>query len=115
MKLQDKSVFVAELTTLGRRTGLPRTAELRLVYLDGKFYASSTGIQNKHWCRNMIKNPAVEVKAGGERFFCQARQVTNEKLRLRVLTLRDSPALTDRVVFEMTPQNPPQPNSLNSG
>lgn len=109
MKLKNESVFVAELTTVGRRTGLPRTVELRLVYLDGRFYASSTRIQNKHWCLNMIQNPSVEVKAGGERFVCQARQLTDEKARTRVLTLRDSPALMDRIVFEITPQNPTRP------
>jgi len=103
MKLRNESVVVAEITTIGRRTGLPRTVELRLVYLDGKFYASSARVQNKHWCRNMLKNPAVEVKAAGETFSCQAQQVTDEKLRRRVLTLRDSPALLERVVFEMTP------------
>ena len=106
MKLQNESVFVAELTTIGRRTGLPRTVELRLVYLNGRFYASSASIQNKHWCRNMIKNPSVEIKAGGECFASQARQLMDEKVRMRVLALRDSPALVDRVVFEMTPNNP---------
>ena len=107
MKPRNESVFVAELTTIGRRSGLPRSVELRLVYLDGRFYASSASIEKKHWCRNMIKNPAVEIKAGGERFACRARQVTDEKLRVCILGLRDSPALADRVVFEMTPQNPP--------
>lgn len=109
MKLRNESVFVAELTTVGRRTGLPRTVELRMVYLGGRLYASSARIQNKHWCRNLIKDPAVELKTAGECFACQARQLTNEKLRVRVLTLRDSPALMDRVVFEMIPQNPTQP------
>ncbi len=107
MTLRNESVFVGELTTIGRRTGLPRTVELRLVYLDGRFYASSASIQNKHWCRNLIKHPAVEIKAGGERFACQARQVTDENMRSRVLALRDSPALSNRVVFGMIPQLKP--------
>ena len=115
MRLKNESVFVGELTTIGRHTGLPRTVELRLVYLDSRFYASSARVQNKHWCLNMIKNPAVEIKVGSERFSCQARQVTDKNLRGRVLTLRDSPALLDRVVFEMTPQNPPQPTIINPG
>lgn len=105
MKLRNQSVFVAEITTVGRRTGLPRTVELRLVYLDGSFYASSARVENKHWCQNMLKNAAVQVKAGGERFSCRARLVAEEELRLRVLALRDSPALVDRAVFEMTPVN----------
>ncbi len=107
MKLKNESIFVGELTTIGRRTGLPRTVELRLVYRDGRFYASSASIQNKHWCRNLIKHPAVEIKARGERFACQTRQVTDDNVRSRVLALRDSPALSNRAVFEMTPQNLP--------
>jgi len=103
MKHRNGSVFVAKLTTVGRRTGLPRTVELRLVYLDGKFYASSAKIENKHWCRNMIHNPAVEVSAGGSRYACRARQVTEENLRRQVLALRDSPPLLERAVFEMAP------------
>ena len=104
MALQDESVFVAELTTVGRKSGLPRAVELRLVYLDGRLYASTSRVETKHWCRNLIKNPAVEVKADNQRLSCVAKQLTDEKLRLRILTLRDSPALLDRVVFEMTPQ-----------
>ena len=103
MKLQNGAVFVGELTTIGRRTGLPRTVELRMVYLDGRFYASSASIQTKHWCRNLIENPAVKVKAGGESFACEAGRVTDEKVRARVLGLRDSPPLSSRAVFEMTP------------
>jgi len=92
MQLKNESVFVGELTTVGRSTGLPRTVELRMVYLDGKFYAGSSNVQGKHWCRNMIKNSNVEVKAGGERFSCHARQIADEKLRVRVLKLRDAAA-----------------------
>ena len=105
MAPKNESVFVAELTTIGRKTGLRRAVELRLVYLDGRFYASSSKIQNKHWCRNLLKNPAVEIKAGGGRFSCRARQITDETLRLRVITLRDSPPLLDRAVFEMAPRH----------
>lgn len=107
MELRNESVFVGELTTIGRLSGLPRTVELRLVYLDGKFYASSASVQGKHWCRNLLKNPHVEVKAAGRRYYCKAREVVDEKLRQRVLSLRDSSPLLERVVFEMSPQEPP--------
>jgi deazaflavin-dependent oxidoreductase (nitroreductase family) len=105
VNLKNESVFVGDLTTIGRRTGLPRTVELRMVFLDGKFYAASRKIESKHWCRNMVKNPSVEVKADEELFSCRARQVADEKLRARVLNLRDSPPLLERVVFEMVPRN----------
>jgi len=104
MTLRNESVFVGELTTVGRRTGLARTVELRMVYLDGKFYAASSNVQGKHWCQNMLNHSAVEVKAGGERFACRSRQIADAKLRIRVLNLRDSPPLPEGVVFELTPE-----------
>jgi deazaflavin-dependent oxidoreductase (nitroreductase family) len=103
MNLQDGSTIVANLTTTGRKTRLRRTVELRFVYYQGSFYASSSKIAGKHWCQNMIKNPAVELSARGERFPCLSRQVTDEKLRRHILELRDSAPLMDRVVFEITP------------
>jgi len=97
--------LIADLTTIGRQTGQPRTVELRLVYHNGSYYASSSKVQGKHWCQNMIQNPAVEITVKGEKFACIARQVTDDKLRQQILTLRDSPPLMDRVVFEITPQS----------
>ena len=103
MGLRDPSVLVGKLTTLGRRTELSRTVEINLIYLDGKFYATSASVKNKHWCQNMIKNPAVEVQAGKRSVRCRTHLVTDEKLRLQVLQLRDSPPLLGRAVFEMSP------------
>ncbi|MGH7845606.1 MAG: nitroreductase/quinone reductase family protein [Candidatus Binatia bacterium] len=104
MALKDGAVFVGELTTVGRKTGRPRSVELRFVYLAGKFYASSARVSGKHWCQNMLKNPAVGIKADAQLYRCRAQQVTDEVLRKRVLTLRDSRALMDRVVFEIAPE-----------
>jgi len=103
MDLQDGSTVVADLTTIGRKTGLPRTVELRFIYYQGSFYASSSKVQGKHWCQNMINNPAVELKIKDKRLSCRASQVTDEKLRRYILERRDSPPLMDRVVFEMKP------------
>ena len=104
MKLQDGSSLVADLTTIGRKTGERRTVELRFTYYQGSFYASSSKVAGKHWCQNMLKNPAVEVNAKGERLCCTTKQVTDEKLRRHILTLRDASPLMDRVVFEITSQ-----------
>ena len=105
MNRRDGSTLVADLTTIGRKTGQPRTVELRFVYHKGSYYASSSKVEGKHWCQNMIKNPAVEITANGEKLACIARQVTDEKLRRQILTLRDSPPLMERVVFEITPNS----------
>jgi len=104
MKLQDGSSLVADLTTIGRKTGERRTVELRFIFYQGSFYATSSKVAGKHWCQNMLENPAVEVNAKGERLCCTAKEVTDEKLRRHILTLRDASPLMDRVVFEITPQ-----------
>jgi deazaflavin-dependent oxidoreductase (nitroreductase family) len=104
MKLPDGATIVAELTTVGRKTGERRRVELRFVYYQGCFYASSSKVQGKHWCQNMLQNPAVEINAKGERLSCIAQQVTDERLRRHILTLRDSSPLMDRVVFEIKPK-----------
>jgi len=52
----------------------------------------------------MLKHLAVEINAQGERFFCTAKQMTDEKLRRYILSLRDSTPLMDRVVFEISPK-----------
>ena len=104
MNLKDGSVFVAALTTMGRKTGLPRTVQVRLVYSGGRFYASSSNVAGKHWCQNMIKNPAIEITVKGEHFSCTAKQVSDDELRQRILTLRDSAPRMDRAVFQMVPK-----------
>jgi len=105
MNFKDGSNVVANLTTIGRKTGQPRTVELRFLYLNGNFYATSSKVHGKHWCQNMIKNPAVKINAKGGKCTCIATQVTDEALRKQILTLRDSPPQLSRVVFEIKPSN----------
>lgn len=105
MNLKDGSNVVADLTTIGRKTGAPRTVELRFLYLDGNFYATSSKVEGKHWCQNMIRNPMVEITVKGEKFSCKAKQVSDEALRQRILALRDSPPQLNRAVFEIAPQS----------
>jgi deazaflavin-dependent oxidoreductase (nitroreductase family) len=104
MNRKDRSTVIADLTTVGRKTGRPRTVELRFVYHNGSYYASSSKVEGKHWCQNMIKNPAVEITVNGKKFACMARQITDDELRREILSLRDSPPLMERVVFEITPE-----------
>ena len=103
MNLKEGSSVVAHLTTIGRKTGQPRTVELRFVYYRGRFYASSSRVQGKHWCQNMLKNPAVEMKVKGESIACTATRVTDDDLRKEILTSRAATRDMDRVVFEIKP------------
>jgi deazaflavin-dependent oxidoreductase (nitroreductase family) len=103
MNLKDGSTVVANLTTTGRKSGLPRTVELRFLFFQGKFYATSTRVQGKHWCQNMIANRAVDISAKGDTISGTAQQITDETLRKQILSLRDSPPQLERVVFEISP------------
>lgn len=103
MNLKDGSTLVANLTTAGRKTGQPRTVELRFLYYQGNFYATSTRVAGKHWCQNMLKNPAVEITAKGEKVSCTAKQINDDNFRKHILTLRDNPPQLERAVFEIKP------------
>jgi len=103
MELKDGSSVVADLTTIGRKTGAPRTVELRFLYLNGNYYATSSKVEGKHWCQNMIRNPAVEITVNGTKLACHATRVGDDSLRRRILTLRDTPPQLNRVVFEIAP------------
>jgi hypothetical protein len=103
MNFKDGSNVIADLTTIGRSTGERRTVELRLLFHNGNFYATSSKIQGKHWCQNMIQNPAVEISVKGEKVPCTSAQVTDEAIRKRILTLRDTPPQLERFVFEIRP------------
>lgn len=105
MNLKNGSSVVAELTTVGRKTGQPRTVELRFLYRHGSFFASSSRIQGKHWCQNLIAKREVMLTISGKKLSCTATQVTDEDLRREILMLRDSPPRIERVVFQITPRD----------
>jgi deazaflavin-dependent oxidoreductase (nitroreductase family) len=67
------------LTTVGRRTGLPRTVTLMALREGADFLvaASHGGVDREPpWWLNLIANPSAELEVGGERF-----PVTAEKVR----------------------------------
>jgi deazaflavin-dependent oxidoreductase (nitroreductase family) len=68
------------LTTIGRRSGRPRSVQLAYVEHEGAFLvvASSMG-QAKHpaWRYNLEANPDVEVQVRGERFAARARVLSD--------------------------------------
>lgn len=104
MNLKDGATLVANLTTTGRKSGQPRTVELRFLYFKGNFYATSSQVAGKHWCQNMIKNPVVEISTKGEKFSCTAKQISDDGFRKQILALRDNPPQLNRVVFEIVPK-----------
>ncbi|HSC41165.1 MAG TPA: nitroreductase/quinone reductase family protein [Candidatus Binatia bacterium] len=105
MDLKDGASIVADLTTIGRKSGLPRTVELRFIYHQGSFYASSSRVKGKHWCENLLENPAVVITVQGQKAAGLARQVNDDKLRREILAARDSLSDLDRIVFEIKPRD----------
>jgi deazaflavin-dependent oxidoreductase (nitroreductase family) len=103
MNLKDGSNVVADLITVGRKTGLPRPVELRFLYYQGSFYATSSRVEGKHWCQNMLQNPTVELRAKGKILSCTATRLSDDNRRPQILTLRDPAPQLDRVVFEIKP------------
>jgi len=105
MDLKDGASIVADLTTIGRKSGLPRTVELRFIYHQGSFYASSSRVKGKHWCENLLENPAVVITIKKQKVAGLARQVNDDKLRREILAARDSLSDLDRIGFEIKPRD----------
>ncbi len=74
------AVPMLTLTTVGRRSGKPRSVHLACVEDEGDYLivASAMG-QQKHpdWRYNLEANPAVEVQMQGERFRARAEVLSD--------------------------------------
>lgn len=68
-RLQDALAQVAnestlEITTIGRKSGKPRTKPIWFVYDQGALYIQSGQEGKTHWYRNLQKNPQMQLKIG---------------------------------------------------
>ncbi len=61
------------LTTIGRKTGLPREIEIWFVSFDGKYYVLAEHREKAQWVRNIRANPRVRVRVGEKSFDATAR------------------------------------------
>ena len=66
------------LTTVGRVTGRPREIEIWFALEGETLYMLSGGRDRSNWVRNLIREPAVTVRVGGEAFVGRARIVSPE-------------------------------------
>ena len=62
----DSTQF-AYLTTVGRRTGLPRTIEIWFAEDGATMYMLAGGGRRADWVRNLLADPRVHVRVGGSR------------------------------------------------
>jgi deazaflavin-dependent oxidoreductase (nitroreductase family) len=61
------------LTTIGRKSGLPREIEIWFVAFDSKYYILAEHRDNAHWVKNIRANPRVRVRVGEKSFDATAR------------------------------------------
>ncbi len=92
-------VPVLLLTTVGRKSGQPRTAPL-LYLKDGDSYVvvASKGGMSHHpeWFKNLEANPAVDVEVGNQKLRMTARRATDaEKATLWPRLVKMYPSYAD--------------------
>ena len=73
------------LTTIGRRTGQPRTTGVSFMPLDDKLIIFSGWGTTSNWYRNVLANPSVEVTLGGRRFKATAHLVPEPERRRELM------------------------------
>lgn len=69
------------LTTIGRKTGLPREIEIWFVAFDDKYYVLAEHREQAQWVRNIRANPRVRVRVGEKSFEATARVLDKERDR----------------------------------
>ena len=74
-----------DLTTYGRKTGLPRRIEIWWFHVDGRFVITGTP-GRRDWLANVMANPAVLVHVDGTDIEATARVVEEADLRRTVFT-----------------------------
>jgi deazaflavin-dependent oxidoreductase (nitroreductase family) len=74
------------VTTVGRKSGKPRRVTVWFACDGGKVYLAG-GRKVPHWCRNIQKNPDVEVEIAGVKFKGKARILQGAKQANRVRAL----------------------------
>jgi deazaflavin-dependent oxidoreductase (nitroreductase family) len=67
------------LATTGRVTGNPHEIEIWFVLVGNTCYLLSGGMDKSDWVRNLIKNPSVTVRIGGQTFRATARIVNDDE------------------------------------
>lgn len=72
---------VLYLTTVGRRTGLPREIEIWFVVHGSRFYLFAEIGEAAAWVKNIRRNPEVVVRIGDERMEAAARILDRESDR----------------------------------
>jgi deazaflavin-dependent oxidoreductase (nitroreductase family) len=74
-----------DLTTIGRRSGAPRTVEIWWFHIDNRFVITGTP-SPRDWLANVRSNPDIEISVGKTRLTATAVEITDPIFRRRVFT-----------------------------
>jgi len=77
------------LTTIGRRSGLPRQIEIWFTRHNGRYYLVAEHGLKAHWVQNLLAEPAVRARIGRRSFRGRARVVDGRSERELVAIIRD--------------------------
>ncbi|MBI5029522.1 MAG: nitroreductase family deazaflavin-dependent oxidoreductase [Chloroflexi bacterium] len=67
------------LTTIGRKSGLPREIEIWFVEFDGKYFVLAEHREKADWVKNIRAHPRVRVRLGNQSFDATARVLDKER------------------------------------
>jgi deazaflavin-dependent oxidoreductase (nitroreductase family) len=106
------------ITTIGRKTGNPRTVRVRIYYWNGRLIATSPYPQRKRdWVANILVNPEVVITAGDKTIKVKAKLIdrdlpTKTDIAKHRISWRTAhcPAIepTSSAFIEFFPQEPPE-------
>ena len=72
---------VLYLTTIGRKSGLPREIEIWFVEWKGKLYLLAEKFREAHWVQNIEAHEEVKVRLDGREMRARARVLDPERDR----------------------------------
>ena len=94
-KVADQSTV--ELTTTGRKSGIPHTKPIWFVYDQGHLYLQSGQEGKTDWYQNLQKNPQMTLKIGTVTMTGKAKFITDVKETERIHDLFSKKYLTARI------------------
>ena len=80
---------VLYLTTIGRRSGQPRTIEIWFTCCQSKLYLNAERAHNANWVRNIVQHPEVQVRIKEQQFAGRARVLDHQADRVLWDTVAD--------------------------
>ena len=91
------SESLVEITTIGRKSGKPRTTTIWFIYEKGHFYIQSGQGGKTSWYRNLKKNKQIDIKIADLTFTATAQFIDNSAETERIHEIFNSKYLRARL------------------